>query len=249
MPEGAWQVWGLSRVGTSHLRLGVECQDTWDVIVRHDGRVVIALADGAGSARNAATGSSVAARAATSSLDIQLDEGVGPWTAPDADRLLRRAFHEARAALEWTAVEVGVALESLATTLILILADASATAVGQVGDGAVVVGLADELFVRLSAADHHEYANVTDFITAKDFERSMAVSFSSQSAACIIAFTDGLQRLALDRQFEPFSGFFGPIAKAAKSRLTPADIETLLSSPRVTSRSDDDLTLVVAARA
>src|SRR5438876_7437042 len=51
-----WRRLGASVIGSGHISRGVECQDAHGVAELPDGTLVIAVADGAGSARRSAEG-------------------------------------------------------------------------------------------------------------------------------------------------------------------------------------------------
>jgi hypothetical protein len=71
-PSGAvattWRTIGVSVAGTSHQRAGVPCQDSCAWQILSDDRLVIAVADGAGSARHAEEGAQLATETAVSHL-------------------------------------------------------------------------------------------------------------------------------------------------------------------------------------
>jgi hypothetical protein len=72
-------------------------------------------------------------------------------------------------------------------------------------------------------------------------------------AAHLALFSDGLQMLALKMpEGTPHAPFFGPLfrfaASAEEDGPAVGTMEAFLRSPRVTQRTDDDLTLVIAIR-
>ena len=73
------------------------------------------------------------------------------------------------------------------------------------------------------------------------------------SARHLAVFTDGLQGLALKHPARtPHEPFFAPLfafaAEARDAHDAEAQLAAFLSGPRVTARSDDDITLVLATR-
>ena len=58
MIEDSWRVVGVSVVGTSHLDRAVPCQDAHRYQVLSGGELLVAVADGAGSAARAEAGAS-----------------------------------------------------------------------------------------------------------------------------------------------------------------------------------------------
>jgi hypothetical protein len=247
----AWRVAAASVRGVSHARAEQPCQDAHAVALLPNGVLVAAVADGAGSAALSEVGSAMAAETAVAAiatattLPAALDtEG---WQA-----LLTEALRLAQLRLETEAERRDVDLNALATTLLLAVATPEATAVMQVGDGAIVVGDADGSARALTFPLHGEYANTTVFLTGPDALET--AQFGLHPAATHLAlFSDGLQRIALDMtNGTPFAPFFLPLFRfvANESDATAAQMQlsAFLSSPRVQERSDDDITLALAAR-
>ena len=98
-----WSVLGRSVRGTAHLRHGVRCQDSWHVGRVPGGGLVIAVADGAGSAARSDEGSAVAVRAAVGHVlaalagagadgrDTDSDPNREPEPEPEPEQSWRRA--------------------------------------------------------------------------------------------------------------------------------------------------------------
>ena len=175
--------------------------------------------------------------------------------AADADgwrNVLTEALRLAQIRLEAEAERREVDVNALATTLLLAVATAEGIAVMQVGDGAIVVGDADGSARALTFPLHGEYANTTVFLTGAD--ALSTAQFGLHPAATHLAlFSDGLQRIALDMTTGmPFAPFFLPlfrfIATEAEATAAQTQLTSFLSSARVQERSDDDITLVLAAR-
>ena len=98
----AWQVVGAVVRGVSHERLGLPCQDAQETRVLPDGTLLVALADGAGSASFSDQGARCAVNEALNSLAASL-EGEPPADADGWRCLLREVFDTARAAVIWLA--------------------------------------------------------------------------------------------------------------------------------------------------
>ena len=212
-----------------------------------------AVADGAGSAALSEVGSALAVDSARVVIAAS-----GTSKLPDATdtegwrEKLASAFSIARAHLEEEAEKRKVDLNALATTLLLAVATPEATVVMQVGDGAIVMGDADGGARALTFPLHGEYANTTVFLTSPDALET--AQFGLYPAATHLAlFSDGLQRIALDMATgTPFAPFFAPlfrfVANEPEAAAAQEQLTSFLSSPRVQERSDDDITLVLAAR-
>lgn len=246
-----WRVAATSVRGASHARSDQECQDAHAIVLLPNGTLVAAVADGAGSAAISEVGSAlavaaaVAAIGAAATLPSATDEN--GWQA-----LLTDAARLALLRLEAEAEKRKVDLNALATTLLLAVATPETTAVLQIGDGAIVVGDADGGASALTFPLHGEYANTTVFLTGPD--ALATAQFGLHPAVTHLAlFSDGLQRIALDMATgAPFAPFFLPlfrfVANESEATAAQAQLTAFLSSPRVQERSDDDITLVLAAR-
>jgi hypothetical protein len=192
------------------------------------------VADGAGSAARAARGSSLAVAVALDALRCGVDV---------ADALLL-----ARGALEDEALATDVPLGDLATTLLVARADRERIATAQVGDGAVVLRRAGAYEVPAPDAKG-EYLNETVFLTSSGWRAAMRTAVVAAGGVdAVAAMTDGLQLVAFDlASGAPHGPFFEPFVAFAGEDGPVAQLEAFLASPRVGERTDDDVTLVVAA--
>ncbi|MFN2251134.1 MAG: protein phosphatase 2C domain-containing protein, partial [Anaerolineae bacterium] len=68
-----WRVVAASVTGTSHAARGVDCQDAHAYVVRPDGTLILAVADGAGSADQSADGARIAVERVIEVIDARLD--------------------------------------------------------------------------------------------------------------------------------------------------------------------------------
>lgn len=246
-----WRVAAASVRGGSHARAGQGCQDAHAIVVLPKGVLVAAVADGAGSAALSEVGSALAAETAVAAIAtataLPLATDTEGWEA-----LLREAVRLAQLRLETEAERREIDLNALATTLLLAVATPEGTAVIQIGDGAIVVGDTDGSARALTFPLHGEYANTTVFLTGPDALET--AQFGLHPAATHLAlFSDGLQRIALDMATgAPFAPFFLPLFRFVASEPDETAAQTqltaFLSSSRVQERSDDDITLVLAAR-
>lgn len=244
-----WRVAASSVRGTRHVQAGLPCQDAHAWCVTPRGSLAAAVADGAGSAPLAEHGSRLAADAALAHL-----RAADPDPAGDGwEEALRGALEAARAAVEEGARARGAAPRDLATTLIVAVASAGAACAAQVGDGAALVRTADGALHPLTAPMRGEYANETVFLTSPGALEEAQVARVRGEVAGLAALTDGLQGLALQGATgAPHPPFFGPLFHFAAEPL-PADeaqagLDAFLSGPRVSARTDDDLTLLLAVR-
>ena len=98
-----------------------------------------------------------------------------------------------------------------------------------------------------------EYANMTHFISDEDAVSRLETFTSTERAHKVAAFTDGIQRLALNMLDNSphvpfFTPFFNGLAAATQEQLDllPELLKQFLSSPAVNERTDDDKTLALA---
>jgi len=149
----------------------------------------------------------------------------------------------------------GLPQREFAATLVCLVSSGAETVVAHVGDGCAAVKEVDTgRWVAPSWPDHGEYASTTYFVT--DDELKLRVSRHEGDISAAAAFSDGLERLALDfSAVQPFDRFFdGIIAPVAASAILGRDatlsrqLKSYLSSSPVNERTDDDKTLVIAVK-
>lgn len=230
----SWRALGASVAGAGHRARGIGCEDA--ALFDAGPPLLLAVADGAGSARCAARGSSVAVAIALAAL--RAGAGAG-------DALLC-----ARGALEDVAVADGVALGDLATTLLVVRADVEAGSIetAQVGDGAVVLRR-DGAYEVPAPDEKGEYLNETVFLTSSGWRASMRTAVVSAAGVDgLAAMTDGLQLVAFELATgTPHPPFFEPFLAFVRDDGPVDQLEAFLASDRVAARTDDDVTLVVAS--
>ena len=241
---GRLRVAAARRVGRGHAARGEPCQDAFAIHEDAAGRVAVAVADGLGSRPLSHLGSQAACDAAVAFLAAE----AGPWD----EAALRRAFEAARMAVATAAQDAGagVAMADLATTLQVAVLHADGRAWGaMVGDGALVAVVDGAALILLEPAES-EYANVVVPLSADDWADSFRTA-EVGGASTVLAFTDGLTRLLLQRagkQWAPFSPFFDSFLPTL-GRDVGGAVARLLASDDVDRAWDDDKALVVVHRA
>ena len=139
-----------------------------------------------------------------------------------------------------------------ACTFLGVISTTFGTLVMQIGDGGVAVDVGNGLEVPIVPMSG-EYANMTHFVTDEDAVNVLATKLYDAPASRVAAFSDGIQRLALDMAtnmaHEPFfAPFFKVLASARpdqEDQLQGALVR-FLGSPSVNERTDDDKTLALA---
>jgi len=237
-----WAILGDCVAGTSHRDRGTPCQDAFRY--RCIGEyLVVAVADGAGSAAHSEIGATLA-----------------------CDELVKRAEVEFAFTREWAldlfagvrnellsrAELLGIRPRELACTALLAVVGPEVAAFVQLGDGAIVVG-DGTAYRTVFWPDPTEYANATDFLTDDRYADVLQFAISTESITELAVLTDGLQRVALDFAARvPHPPFFRPLFRRlwdtpeCESLLEP--FRTFLDSPALNARTDDDKTLVLAVR-
>lgn len=250
-PQTSWRVIAASVQGVSHVKADLPCQDAHAYAVLPDGTLLVAVADGAGSAAEAERGAQLAAETAVAYLRQALIEYVAPADATAWRTCLLAAFQTTRQRLEDEAAQHGFALRDLAATLIVLVASETCLVAAHVGDGAAVLHDPATGYVLLSAPQGGEYVNETTFLVSADYLEKTQFDYWPHRATQLAVFTDGLQRLALQLPLgKPHAPFFAPLLQFAQTANHEATVQltTFLRSPRIAERADDDLTLLLAVR-
>lgn len=242
-----WRVAAASIRGSSHEKTGQPCQDACGVRALPAGVLIVAVADGAGSAPLSGIGAAIAVETA---LEV-IAAAPPPDGAEGWQSLLRTALREARAGVEQAAALRQARPRDLATTLILVAATPALVAAAQVGDGAAVVADRAGGLVALTRPASGEYINETTFLISPDAVEGAAMAVHPAGATHLAVFSDGIQPLALKApENNPHAPFFTPLfrflSESQDQASANAELATFLGSERVRQRTDDDLTLVLA---
>ncbi|CAD5916487.1 hypothetical protein PCC9214_00376 [Planktothrix tepida] len=247
-----WQIISASVTGTSHEKQDLPCQDAHGFKQLSPDLIILAVADGAGSAKLADLGANIAVKTALETLEKQINsEDNNTKDIPWQD-YLKNALTVAKTALEAESISQEIEVRELATTLIIGIATPKLVAVAQVGDGAIVVedkaGNIQELTIPTSG----EYLNETVFLIAPNAIETAQINLWGGQPKYLATFSDGLQMLALKMpEGKPHHPFFSPLFKFVESITDEIDAKEqlikFLRSPRVTERTDDDLTLILAS--
>jgi hypothetical protein len=247
-----WRVAKAAAVGTSHLVDSVPCQDSHlvDFVVGDERAqwLLIAVADGAGSASLSHLGS----HAACTSAILHLKKNAGLLSHSEtAVECVRQCFLAALREVIDLAEKEATALRELATTLQVAAIGDTYSVFGQVGDGAIVWGEPGEL--RLARWPDQAALNLTDFITSAPLTDTLHIVSTSTSVRRVACMTDGLAPLLLDFRGKcphapAFERLFSTCTSAPDPSALSEDLATFLDSPHVNHRTDDDKTLVLAVR-
>jgi hypothetical protein len=250
-----WNVLGQSVRGPAHEVSGQPCQDSCLVRLRPlagGEALLLAVADGAGSAALSHVGSSQTCEKVTGLVLADLDEGL-PITEVDRDTalswLVRLRWH-----LGACAREHGAALPDLACTLLLAVVTEEVAVFAQVGDGAIVALDPDGAYRPVFWPQSGEYANTTFFVTDETAADRLDFRLVRGAVDELALMSDGVQGLALtyaDRSaHQPFfRSLFARVRQGPTGEDLSAGLARFLDSAPVRARSDDDKTLILATRA
>lgn len=243
-----WKWIAASRRGTSHERSGTHRQDAYRCVEARYGRLIAAVADGAGSASHGRYGAVITCRLLTSKAQAH-------GKVPDRS-LFEEWIDELRDTIASTASRHELTMRDFAATMLFAMTDARNLFVAHIGDGAIV--RRDEpggQWECVSWPASGEYASTTYFVTDDAGVRLRTETFDRPPHALAL-FSDGIERLVLDfaNQTAP-SGFFDTMAGAMRDsnlsgvqRSLSRQLHSYLGSPKINERTDDDKTMVVAVR-
>lgn len=254
----AWRVVCSAVQGVSHVRQDLPCQDAAGFRLLPNDVLLIALADGAGSARFADQGAQVAVQEALFALSTALEAA---WPADEAGwrSLILDTFAETRAAVLQFAGETSEPVREFASTLSCAVLTSDWLIVGQIGDGAVVAEESAGTLVSVTQpqVQRGEYANETHFLIEEDALEQLVFQVVDHPINGLAVMSDGLIRLALKMPSQdPFPPFFQPLFGFIRSLGDGPDVmekaeqqlASFLGSDRVNARTDDDKSLVLVTR-
>ena len=243
--------------GPSHAADGTVCQDCHLVrVVEYSATedssseaIIACVADGAGSAKHSDIGATLTCHSIVEHAEeyllshgdlhsLQLDT-VFDWCESSRERIRTAAS------------ERGCKFRDMATTLCAAILTPRGSVFFQIGDGAITVGK-NGVYGVVFWPQSGEYVNTTNFITSDTFRDEVEFQATTSTFTEIAVFTDGIERLALNFESQiPYLPFFQPLFQAIRTTTSrdslEADLGNFLSSDSVTKRSDDDMTLVLAA--
>lgn len=247
-----WRVAQAAALGTSHLADSVPCQDSHlvDFVVAGERAkwLLVAVADGAGSASLSHLGSRIACTTAILHLKSNADALANADTAGEC---VRQCFAAALREVEDLAEREGASVREFATTLQVAAIGDQHSVFGQVGDGAIVWGEPGEL--RVAHWPDQAALNLTDFITSAPLSETLHIAIASSMIRRVACMTDGLAPLLLDFRTKgphgpAFERLFATCTAAPDPSDLSEDLAKFLDSPQVNHRTDDDKTLVLAVR-
>ncbi|MCS7214392.1 MAG: protein phosphatase 2C domain-containing protein [Candidatus Calescibacterium sp.] len=242
---------GTSVIGVSHLNSGLPCQDACKYKVTANGKAIVAVADGVGSAPKSDIGARFIVNEVLEHLE-QID--LKKQRIEEGD--IKEVIMFAREKLKKMAEDTQEDFQNLATTLIVVVAyetddKQKEVMIAHIGDGAVLAE-SDKLEI-LSLPEESESKYKVAPITVKNWYDYMHFYKFKKNFKFIAIITDGCQPVALKKENNgisvPLEEFFRPIFYCLKNNKNPEEctdeIRKLLSSQKVNEYTWDDKTLVV----
>jgi uncharacterized protein YerC len=246
-----WNVAAASVQGTSHIKRSQPCQDACYWVVLDDNVLIAAVADGAGSVSMSEVGSTLAVQTAVEEIQERAERLKTLKNQEDWSDFFQDICHLTLNVLEAEANFLQVDKRELSTTLILVVATPNLIATAQIGDGAVVMRDALDKITGLTNPNVEEFLEFTTFLTSPKALDSIQIGFWEGQVTQLAMFSDGLQLLALKMpEGKPHEPFFVPLFQAIAQEPDMDEMNKgltkFLVSDRVTSKADDDLTLLIA---
>ena len=248
-----------SSVGTSHLATGVPCQDSHFHMTLVDAAghpvTILVVSDGAGSASEAAIGSTLACETFAKLVADYISSGglvdnisrdlATRWLAGIVYRLSLKSWDEDKD------------IRDYACTLLAVICGEPTTVFLQIGDGAIVISDGWTTAWRyIFWPQHGEFANTTNFITSEDALDVLEFQKTTEPVAELALFTDGLENLVLHKAnrtvHAPFFDSMFPSVRGSRAAGEDAELSRALAeylaTPKVNERTNDDKTLILATR-
>jgi serine/threonine protein phosphatase PrpC len=241
-----WSFAGHSATGTAHVQAGLPCQDVLGRTAAGVARHVVAIADGAGSAKHCQEGARLASETIISVIS-QYQGSLKEVSEIQGVEFGRQVVSVLADAAKTMECELG----DFACTLLAAAFEGTDSYFWQVGDGAWIV----ESSKGIECATwpfKGEFNNQTAFITSEDWESDPKWKHAFyDDATAAMGFTDGLEMFCLDTASQqPHLPFVERIFAALRNNLTETEaairIEQMLASPVIKEREDDDLTVMLA---
>lgn len=134
--------------------------------------IVLACADGAGSASHSDEGAAFVCQRVSTLLCEHLSSGA---LSLIDETLVRSLLRQTRAELEQLAAERECEIGDFACTILLSVIGETHSIWAQIGDGAIVLSRADADCRVVFWPQQGEYANVTTFLTSRNWETALEV--------------------------------------------------------------------------
>ena len=241
-------------IGPSHQVRGLPCQDAVSVrtFAGRDGNtwITAALSDGAGCAPHAEAGSAYAVQCfnefiieALSEFDIN--------TGPELEDILNRGVNLVKETITEVANNKARSANTYAATFLGCVSRVGLAGFVQIGDGAILIGETDEWQLAVPPYEGM-YANEACFVTDTAMQERIELKITENTPKTILMLSDGLEDLLIGGAKKDIKAPLPNLLSEALE-VSPKDglyvalcvrLKELLQSKSVTSRSDDDTSII-----
>ncbi|THG35951.1 PP2C family serine/threonine-protein phosphatase [Adlercreutzia caecimuris] len=242
---GLWSLTSAEVQGSGHKKSGTPCQDKTCCLERNKVRV-IALADGAGSARLSHLGAEDAVKCAANLL---ADEFESLYEESDfkVQQIVASALVRSLGAL---ASKTGCQTKDLSSTLLAVAVKKNRFVALHIGDGVIGCLLRNKL-VTLSEPDNGEFAHLTWFTTTSNLEEVVRVyRGDASSISGFILMSDGVEPSLYDGRNSQLAdaviNLFYCNAKYPKGEM--ADMLEQSLQEVIAKRTNDDCSVALLSR-
>ena len=246
-----WDVIKASRQGVSHKKNNdTPCQDYVRYKLLPTGILILAIADGAGTAERSLDGAKLGVSQSLRFIEKKLKD----YKSQDAfhvESILRDAFTHGQKHIFDYANSERIPHRLFSTTLSIAICFPGWLCAGQIGDGAIVIEELDGTYHSIINPHKGEYVNETIFLNSEGSLDRIGFCMWKKPIKSIALLTDGLIRLALHTaDNRPEVNFFNPwfkyLTMQKNTKIATQKLEQFLESDRVCSRTDDDKSIVFA---
>lgn len=163
-----WKAVNYEVCGRSHEKTSMPCQDKTLYSISNEVDI-IALADGAGSAKLSHYGAETAIKAASEFISNNFDELI---SNEDGKQVKIEILNYLLDSLKNKSIELSCDLKELASTLLIVAVKGDVFLISHIGDGVIGYLKGNELKIA-SKPENGEFANTTTFVTSRDAVSAM----------------------------------------------------------------------------
>ncbi len=196
-----WSFSSCQVQGRGHIKNQVPCQDKTKTIFE-DGTYVIALADGAGSAKLSHYGASCVVESIS---DLFIHHFEDLFANEDGRQVKLAIMEKVLTDINLKAEELSCAPKDLAATMLVVAENNDRFIIAHIGDG--VIGYLDGDILKIaSAPSNGEHANETYFVTSKDAINTMKLFKGSiKNIAGFVLMSDGTEHSLYNKKSNTIS--------------------------------------------
>lgn len=232
--------------GTGHKKSGIPCQDKTFELAQN-GVHVIALADGAGSARLSHYGAERVVRDAAEYIAEHFQEC---FNCDDGRKVKQELLEMLQKSLSEEAQRHECSICDLSSTLLLAAVNEDNFILAHIGDG--VIGYLDEDNLKVaSMPDNGEFSNVTTFVTSHEALTSMRLFKGElKNKDAFVLMSDGAEQSFYHKQSKTLAGVIVKLMHRTcliDSKTMKAQLEYAFTSV-ISKNTQDDCSIAILAR-